>query len=54
MIEELFEVPGFAGRERETFGIDHHFDGLRAQIEAAVEAAATGEAEQHGLAAGRA
>ena len=50
---ELFEIPGFAGREREAFGIEHHFDGLRAQEEAAVEAMATGEGEQHGLAAGR-
>ena len=50
---ELLEVPGFAGGEREAFGIEHDFDGFRAQVEAAVEAVATGEGEQHGVAAGR-
>ena len=47
-VEELFEVPGFAGAEREAFGIEHHLDGFRTQVEAADEAAATGEREQHG------
>ena len=50
---ELFEIPGFAGSEREALGIEHHFDGFRTQEEAAVEAVATGEGEQHGLATGR-
>src|ERR1035437_4973795 len=50
---ELFEVPGFAGLEREAFGIEHDFDRFLAQEEAAAEAMATGEAEQHGVAAGR-
>ena len=41
------------GAEREALGIEHHFDRFRAQEEAAVEALATGEGEQHGLAARR-
>ena len=50
---ELFEIPGFAGSEREALGVEHDFDGFRTQEEAAVEAVAAGEGEQHGLATGR-
>lgn len=52
-VQELFQVPRFARPQRQPFGIEHHLDGLRAQIEAPVEPLATGEAEQHGLAARR-
>ena len=50
--EKLFEVPRFTGRDREAFGVEHHLDGLRTQIESSVEAAAACEREQLCLAPG--
>ena len=51
--EELLEIPGFAGSEREAFGIEHDLDGFRPQVETAVESPAACETEQLRFAAGR-